>query len=334
MVTRKLLALLLLASLALAVVPAMAQDGTIEYGQTIEGELTGSSPKAEYTFMGTEGDAIIAEHISEDYDSYLTLEFDGDEIAYNDDGAGNLDSRIGPFVLPETGEYTLILTPLDDTTPGDFELRLQLAQVVELSYGKSASVDIGENDTAVFFQFEGEVGDVIDILVDGDVDTDAQLNDSNGWYVAQDFDSGSGDNPEITGQSLSSDGIYTLVLTVEDPGDTGSIEVTVSVAELASLNDGPLTLEFDSGTSQQTFEFDVVDRTVYRLTLVVTDGDPGSPSLQMTLDGDSLGYQSAAGVSRFSIDFEAEDDGTVVVSMSEYAFDDITYEITLEEVAS
>lgn len=333
MVTRKVLAFLLLGVLALMAVPVMAQDGTIEYGQTIQGELTGRNPKAEFTFMGTEGDAIIAEHISEDYDSYLTLEFDGDQIAYNDDGAGNLDSRIGPFVLPETGEYTLILTPLDNSSNGEFTLRLLLAPVVVLTYGKPGTITVGENDTAVYFQFEGSVGDVIDIEVSGDVDTDAQLNDPNGWYVTQDFDSGRGDHPEIVGQSLGSDGLYTLVLTVEDPGDTGEIEVTVNVAELASLNDGPLTLEFDSRTSQHTFGFDVVDRTVYRLTLVSVDGDPGSPSLQLTLDGNSLGYQSASGVLRFSIDFEAEDDGRVVVSMTDYTFDDVTYEITLEEVA-
>jgi hypothetical protein len=333
MVTRKLLALLLLGSLALMALPAMAQSGTIEYGQTVEGELTEDEIEVEYTFMGTEGDVIIAEHISDDYDSYLTLEFDGDEIASNDDGAGNLDSRIGPFTLEDTGEYTLLLRPLDNTTPGDFELRLQLARLVEVTYGKATSVDIGENDTTVFFSFEAEAGDVIDILVDGEVDTDAQLNDPSGYYVAQDTDSGSGDNPEIVAQSLSTEGVYTLVLTVEDPGDTGSVEVTINAAELASLNNGPLTLEFDSGSYEHTFEFDVVEDVTYRLTFVLTEGDEGSPSLNLSLEGESLGYTSASRVQRLSFDLTPDDDGTVVVAMSEYAFDDIAYEITLEEVA-
>lgn len=333
MVTRKFLALLLLSSLALMALPVMAQEGTIEYGQTVEGELTGNSPEAEYTFVGNEGDVIIAEHISEDYDSYLVLEFDGDQLAYNDDGAGNLDSRIGPFTLPESGEYTLILTPLDNSTNGDFELRLVLAKSVMVNYGKTETIDVAETDTAVFVQFEAEAGDVVDILVDGEVDTDAQLNDPSGYYVAQDFDSGSGDNPEIVGQSLGVEGVYTLVLNVEDPGDTGTVEVTISVAELASLNDGTLTLEFDSNQTEATFEFDVVEDVTYRLTLTVVDGDEGSPSLQLTQEGTSLGYQSASGVSRFSIDFTPDDDGTIVVSMSDYTFDDIEYEITLEEVA-
>lgn len=334
MVTRKLMALLLLGALALMVFPTMAQDGTIEYGQTIEGELTGRRPEAEYTFNGSAGDVIIAEHISEDYDSYMTLEFDGNEIAYNDDGAGSLDSRIGPFTLPETGEYTLIIRPLDSSTPGEFKLSLQLAKSVMLTYGKPGSIDVSADDKVVYFQFEASAGDVVDILVDGNVDTDAQLNDPSGWYVAQDFDSGRGDNPEIVAQSLGSAGVYTLVLTVEDPGDTGSVEVTITVAELVSLSDGPLTLEFNSRTYEHTFEFTAVEDVTYRLTFTVIDGETGSPSMNLTLNGNSLGYNSASGVSRFSFDITPEDDGTIIVSMSEYAFDDIVYEITLEEVAN
>ncbi len=307
------------------------QVNQIEYSQTVEGRLTSSELQVRYVFTGTEGDVIIAEHYSEDYDSYLTLEFNGSEIAYNDDGAGNLDSRIGPFTLPSTGSYTLVVTSLSRADTGSYEVRLDRVEVQSIEIGEETTVEFTPSDSVLFFMVEAQLGDIISIEVDSEIDTSLSISDPSNYTVISDEDSGSGFNPEIIDFSLSQAGTYTVALRSVN-GEAGEATITISRAELPSLNDGPQTISFSSSVFNRTLVFDAEAGTTYRLTLDVVRGDSASPSIDITQAGNSLGYTSTSRVERLSIDITPSDDGEVVLRFSEYSYTNISIEVTLEEV--
>lgn len=309
------------------------QINRIEYGQDVEGQLTADQLEVRYTFTGAAGDVIIAEHYSDDYDSYLILEYNGIEQIYNDDGAGNLDSRLGPYVLPSTGEYTLVVTSLSRSDTGSYEVTLDRVDLATIEFNEATTVEFAPNDSSLYFQFEANAGDVIDIEVDSDLDTSLSLVDPSGYSVVNDEDSGSGSNPEALGVSLSSSGTYTLILQSVE-GEAGPVEVSVSRAELPSLNDGPQDVTFSSSTFTRTVTFEAEAGTTYRLTLDLTRGTEGSPSIDITQEGISLGYTSTSQVSRLSIDLVPDSDGEVVLRISDYSYSNLTYQVTLEEVGN
>jgi hypothetical protein len=309
----------------------------IEYGDRVAGEITGDDELPDgylglaYTFTGEADDVIVSEHFSDDYDSYLILELNGSQLMYNDDGAGSLDSRIGPFTLPSDGEYTLVVRSLGGSSTGDFEVTLYSVNSVVIAFDEKIEGELTDDVRALYFQFEASIGDVLSVEVDSDVDTSLTLSDPNNYNIASDDDSGSGFNPELSEVSLSSEGTYTLIISAADDG-VGAVELVVSRAEVPSLSDGPQELAFDSSTFTRTLVFEAEGDVTYRLTLDLIDGSFGSPSIDATQDGLSLGYTSSSRVQRLSYDFTPENDGEVVLRISDYSYDDIAYQITLEEI--
>jgi formylglycine-generating enzyme required for sulfatase activity len=94
---------------ALVVMVSQVGSGKFQYGQTRVDRLTEDRPVLGYTFTGEEGDSVVITLVSEDFDTYLTLlDADDNEIASDDDSAGNQDARIGPFPLPAAGDYTIV----------------------------------------------------------------------------------------------------------------------------------------------------------------------------------------------------------------------------------
>ncbi len=303
----------------------------VEYGERVTGALTSNELEVRLVFRGSAGDVILAEHYSEDYDSYLILEQNGSQLVSNDDGAGNLDSRIGPFTLPITGDYTLIVTSLGRTSTGNYEVVLERVEVQEVVFNEPLTVELTEGNQMVFLQFEGELGDVLDIEVEGDIDTNLSLTDPSNYSVASDEDSGSGTNPELMGVALNSQGTYTLIVR-STSGEAGEVAVTITRTELPNLSEGPQRITFNSNTFTRTLAFDATANTTYRLTLEIVSGATGAPSIDISQQGSSLGYTSTGQVSRISIDFTPFSTGEVILRISDYSYSNIAYEVSVEEV--
>lgn len=118
-------------------VPAPIVSNEIAPGRTIEGHLgssDGLSPRGTYTqawtFTGRQGQQVIINLQSEDFDAYLYLGTgSGDnfvELTYDDDGGdGWLDSRI-EFVLPHSGEFTILATSFGSGAEGAYTLSFEL----------------------------------------------------------------------------------------------------------------------------------------------------------------------------------------------------------------
>jgi hypothetical protein len=305
----------------------------IEYTQRIEDELTTDALTAFYSFSGQAGDNVVILMESNDFDSYLTLtDSEGFELISNDDGAGNLNSLIGPFELPETGTYIVEARSFGGSGTGEYTLKLDRAELIEISYGETVEVELTERDNSVYLVFEGEQGDVIDITVTSsdNLDTTLSLNSPYNYQEARDDDSGEGLNPAIRGHLLDSNGRYLLLLAAPF-GGSGSVEVTLERAELLSLDDGPQTVTFNSERSTAVVTFTGVEGASYRLTLRLIDGTTSSPSITLTQDGSSIGSLSAYSVTGASLEFTVPDDGAVLVEINEYSYSDLEFDVSLRK---
>lgn len=98
----------------------------------------------EYPLELEGGDVVAIIMTSEDFDTVLTLLGpDGEEVAFNDDFGGTLNSQI-IYRAPEAGNYTIV-TQSFDGEGGDFEIQVRPATEFEIVYNE-AQVSIQERD--------------------------------------------------------------------------------------------------------------------------------------------------------------------------------------------
>jgi hypothetical protein len=301
----------------------------IEYGETIEGTLTTTALEALYFFTGSEGDSIIIRLSSDDFDSYLTLSDPGGfELISNDDSGGNLNSLIGPYTLPQTGEYMITARSLSGSSTGNYVLDFERAEISALEFDETVTVDFDDLNSIAYFTFDANAGDVVDVEVDGDVDTNLTLNDIYNYQLAYDEDGGRRNNPELFGVVLGDSGTYTLLLQAPFGGE-GSVELTMTRAEVPSLNDGAQTINFGSSRQTSTLLYTGEAGETVRLNVSAGGGNMASPSVEVAQDGVSVTYVSASTVEGLSVIFTVPSDGDLLITVSEYSYVNLSLEISI-----
>ncbi len=299
----------------------------IEFGEAVDGELTETMTEQIYAFTGSAGDSISVTMISDDFDTYLYLyDQDGFEIASNDDAAGNLDARIGPFTLPTDGQYRITATSFSRAATGSYTLSLDLISLQEIAFGETVMSELGSNNQT-FFTFAADIGDIINITVDSESDTNLSLNDPYGYSVISDEDGGAGNNPEITDYVISSEGTYTIIVG-SSSNEAASFELTLQRAEVPSFNDGPLTLNFTSSGNNRTAMYTA--EAGQTLTLTLTANGEFSPNIDILQGDTTLSYGSATYVTGMSITFEVPEDGDVRFNFSDYSYSSISVTASVE----
>jgi len=300
---------------------------TIEYSQRIEDALTEGATSIQYRFTGSAGDTVTIFMGSEEFDTYLYLyDEDGFELQRNDDAGGNLDSLIGPYELPYTGEYVIEASSFGGSASGSFFMTLNRVETLNIAYGDEVETQIS-GDGQVYFQFEAQTGDVVSVIVDGDVDTSLALLDSYNYTVLTDEDSGSRFNPEITDYLVSTGGTYSLMLT-SVRGDGGTVRLTLERGELLSLDDGAQTLSFSSNVTTRSVSFTAEAGVEYTLNFEVLSGT-ASPNFDVRVGEFGYSYFSTSNVTRGSVSFMVEEGGRGLVTINEYSYTDVRIEISL-----
>jgi hypothetical protein len=176
---------------------------SIEYGDTVEGEITDDQFAIVYSFEGEEGDVVTITMVNASRSGGLdpfvqVVNEDGEVLAENDDADedadldNNLDSQIAEFELPEDGEYFIIATRFgfeNGGSTGEFELTLEeggggggrdededadeddggsggdVGEAEAIEYGDTVEGEITDDQFAVVYSFEGEEGDVVTITM-------------------------------------------------------------------------------------------------------------------------------------------------------------------------
>ena len=109
--------LLLLLLIPLTSISAQTDQGTINYGDTITGNLTAEGGDR-WHFDGEAGEQISIQLESDDFDSFLELRSPDDELLISDDdSADDFNSLIAEYELPSSGTFSIIATGLPCDRP-------------------------------------------------------------------------------------------------------------------------------------------------------------------------------------------------------------------------
>jgi hypothetical protein len=189
-------------SLAVTEGPPPAPSQPIEFGATVQGELTPEDGKSEngrpadaYRFSGQEGQRVRIDMTSSDIDTYLQL-FDENRVSLaedDDSGPAGTDSRL-TFTLPRTGSYIVEARGFSDAV-GPYSLTLAEIEPEQppaaMAFGSTLQGEIGETDPADpedrkydAYVITGQAGQRIQaVMRSGDFDTFLRIGRSGGDFV-------------------------------------------------------------------------------------------------------------------------------------------------------
>lgn len=240
----------------------VVEGDSLEYGDTVEGELTDDELAIGYTFEGAEGDFVtITVTTADDFDTYLVLlDEEGEEVAYNDDfEPGNYSLSVIGGELPADGVYTVVVTSFGGTGEGEFELTVdegdgggsgsgsggstgggstnsleqyrgvEVVEAGEIAYGDTIEDETSDDALALSYSFEGSEGDEITISLEGsdDSDTYVALFDADGNELAYNDDFDGLNVSVIEDFELPEDGTYYIIVTSFSATDEFDFELSL-----------------------------------------------------------------------------------------------------------
>jgi hypothetical protein len=244
--------LVLAAALAL---PARAQQ-QIPIGTSVTGQLTMSDPvmsdQTHYkvvTFMGTAGQTVQIDLLSNDFDAYLYLkDQNGSTLAHDDDGGGGHNARIIQ-TLSYSGMYQIYANTVGRGETGNFTLQLQasgMQQMAQQPMGMAQQIPIGTSVSGQLmssdptlpdgshyklFTFMGTAGQAVQIdMISSAFDAYLYLRNQNGQAIAHDDDGGGGLNARIT-QQLPYTGMFQIVANTLASGQFGAFTLQLQSAQ-------------------------------------------------------------------------------------------------------
>jgi hypothetical protein len=254
--------------------------GTVDYGETIAGELTESEQTGSFTFTGTAGDVVTIALDSAEFDPKVTLIGpDGQPLTEDDDSGPDLNALIREFTLPADGEYTIVVDGFrgaagDRTLVGQFALTLNAAGVSAqqpqptvdpaqptaaaatqapvassggIASGQPVSGEFNESTQNAAYTFDGRSGDTVTIdLRSDEIDPLVRLIGPDGQILAEDDDSGGGVQARIAEFALPADGTYTIEVDAFRGIDStrvvlGAFELTLNLTAAPVVEAQPTT---------------------------------------------------------------------------------------------
>ncbi len=279
---RKSTVLTLIASLLLALIvmpmAASAQDvpgGPIAFDQTVSGEITSDAYRIAYTFEGSAGDVIMItmRAVVQGLDSYLELLGpDGTLVTQDDDGAGNLNSLVGPYTLESNGTYTIVATRFGGSTGmsiGQFQLRLTRPTVSTLSLGQTESLTLGVEDSFAVFRYTTTAPEILlleGVRTAGSDSASISVRNLQGEYVGSSYSDHSTGRMSIDPLYLATPGEFLVMVrrefnytpdgTVLSANESLGLNFSMSAIETAPVvMDSPISgvLSNDNPTDYYTF---------------------------------------------------------------------------------
>jgi len=305
----------------------------IGFGDVISGTLTANSPSIIYRFSGSEGDVVSISLTSPDFDTYLTLATADDSypLTSDDDSGGGTNSQIGPYTLPETGDYLITASSYSNDAVGRYTISLNQAELVAIKYGDTVEATFDDETNAVYYSFEAALGDIIDITVDADVDTTLSITGPDGYNVFFDEDGGARFNPEANRLILTQEGTYIIQLSTALLGESGTASLTLSVGEARTLDDGPQQVRLSESVYQDVLTFQGnAGETVQLAVRLLSGAETSAPSVTVTQNGTTLATGSGSDVSNLIVEFDVPEDGTVTIQIYDYSYTALIFEVSIE----
>jgi hypothetical protein len=313
------------------------QTARIQYNETVQGEISESASEDEWEFHGHTGELVLIDMRADgsDLDTYLTLlnPF-GNPLITDDDSGEGLNSRIGPYRLPNDGIYTILAGRFGGS--GRYVLELKnLSTIPMIVPGKPlVGVVDSAHPTDYFLLATGEVGTLWRLTVQDDQsgsDPYLALYGASGLLLSTEFQGGGSIDPVV---SLPGE-TYVAVVSWNpySPGGPYQLELEASDAEL-----------LDSGIPQSgTLDYNVINRQHYfrgeegqavRLSVEVA-GDVVLALEVTTLDGNHVLFSnSGESVRAITVTLDIPQTAVYTVEVWDGSFmgENGSYTVSLERV--
>ena len=305
--------------------PAAQNGQRITYGETVEGVLTDANGEQRWSFTGAMGDVVLIEMVAAEgsqLDPLLTLlDGGGDTLTSDDDGGVGLNARIGPYILPDTGEYTIVASQYSGT--GHYTLSLQtLNTAPRLRLGKPLQGRIDETTPQEYYrlQAEGEEAELVRLVVSTDGERGGpplRVYDPSGQAIQGDPEAPHVIDPLLLLPQMR----YIVAVGQVDDATGGAYTITLTPADAALLQDGvpqhgrlPAT-----ATARRHYFIGQAGGTV-RVTLETDEGF--LPALYVQPQGSDAVLFSGDGsaVNRFSATLTLPTDNAYVIGIFEGQF--------------
>lgn len=313
-----------------------ANNGTdIDCGDSISNETDGNT--VSYGLELEEGQVIVVLLESDDFDTKIELYQDGDLVAEDDDGAGNLNSLL-TYYAQDNGDYELVVTSYNGEPEGAYDLEYNCSGACDV-----VSDELDEGDT-FDHEFEVEEDSMYLLLATSeDFDTFLLVNDQDGDFFNSDDDSGAEYNSLLVIEAAT-DGDYTaevsavfnnagdfdLVICEDVEGLDASVqsdieetpEFVIDTIECDSIVDGEIT----SGAYFSLYTFEAGEGDELTITMEATDGDLDTYLALFAQEsfnggGGPLAENDDADGSNSEIVYEVEADGSYVIYATRFSFD-------------
>jgi hypothetical protein len=316
---KRYLPIALIALLLVVHVGTSAAQEAIATGETVEGEYAGE--RIAYTVDAAAGQLIIAGMDSADFDTYLAITADGEEIAYDDDSGLEYNALLA-FVAQTDGPFTIEAgTAYSSDAAGAYTLTVNVIDPVVATLDTPTTLAADGAAAQVYAVFEATAGTVVNLsaMSGGDEDVAISLRGVDSAEIDTDDDDGPGNSPLLRRVVLPADGLY-LVRVGQSYSDevlAENVELLVETSEQLFLSADPQPLVMGDGEGQigtEVYTVDVEAGKTYRFifTIEPLPDDEGGIELEL-LDTDrffspELDAQHATGV---MWDYQATSSGTI-----------------------
>ena len=252
------------ALLALLSASSISAQAPIRVGQTLSGRLSRTDQKfsdgsfyKKYGFIGSKGDSVTVELVSDDFDANLLIaDASGNTLARNDDGGGACNARV-VFGPRETGNYLIFVNSSAQAELGAYRVSVARgrsrapADTTCRGFGRVAGgIEVGETISGKLTSNDPEVPDdstyfqrwilsatpnqafTVD-LESNDFDSYLLLTNGRGQKLVENDDGGGGCNARL---------VYT-------PKDDHPLRIIVNTASKPRYQTGNYTLRVLEGAS-------------------------------------------------------------------------------------
>jgi hypothetical protein len=285
--------LLAIVLLLISSISVIAQD-TVTFGEATE--LDYEAEPLVYSLEASAGQLIIVLMQSEDFDAFLAIEQDGNELATDDDSGGYPDALLA-YVAQEDGSYDIVAKSyFADSDEGAFTLTIDVIDPESVNQGGSVTLEAGADGAmAMYSVFEAAAGDVVDVWAASATDEDVEVTlfGVDGGQIEADDDDGAGNNALIRRVVLNDDGLY-LVKVEHSFSDTlllEAVDVTIDSTEQLFLSTDPQELILGNAEGQkgtEVYTVDVSAGTTYRFIVTIESMPDDEGGIVMELLGTSF----------------------------------------------
>lgn len=209
--------------------------GTIRSGNSVSGSISNGS-WCDYTFDGTRGATVTIRmtKINSTLDPYLQLRGPRGVVVSDDDSAGDYNSLISNYSLPESGRYTIRARSYDSNGQGGFTLQFQMTSgsvcggpIQPNAWINNQQINaVGQRCS---YTFQGTRARSVSIAMakqgQSSLDPWLDLVDPSGYVVISDDDSYGGSDALIKDYPLQQSGQYTIIARAYNNASAGAFSI-------------------------------------------------------------------------------------------------------------